>query len=485
MVAMNMDWAEKYRPKTLDDVVGNPQATSALRAWAESWEQGSPKKRAAVLIGDPGIGKTSSALALAREFGWGVVEMNASDLRNADAIKSVAKSGALNETFTDSGEYISTKHGGRKLIILDEADNIFGKEDYGGVAAITQTIRESKQPIILIVNDYYALTRKAPAIKNLSLEIKFSRIKKTSIVKLLRSICQNEDITVSNPTLSALAEHSAGDVRSAVNDLESLCLGKSKITEKDVTVLGYRDSSINIFKAVTGIFKATSYSKARESAFNLNEDPELLLLWIDENLPLEYKKSEDLASAYYSLSKASIYLGRVRRRQHYKLWGYANDLMTAGVALSKSNPYYGYTRYQFPSWLKNMSKSRGLRALQRSLSEKLSHNLHTSRYVAQTAIFPYFKYLFIHEEDFSVHAIRKMELGGDEIAYILGEDVDSIAVKHLIEESKKTQEQRKEEAAQSEALVWTEEGKGDDMNIDDESKSDKTPVKLQKNLSDF
>jgi replication factor C large subunit len=299
---MSIDWAEKYRPKKLNEILGNPTATNELRRWAESWERGIPKQRAVVLIGDPGVGKTSSALALAGEFGWGVIEMNASDLRNADAIRRIAMSGARNETFTDSGDYVSTRHGGRKLIILDEADNIFGKEDYGGVQAITTTIRETQQPIILIVNDYYALIRRSSSLKKLCLTIKFSRIHKASVVRLLRNICQNEDISVSNETLNALAEHANGDLRSAINDLESISLGKKKISEKDVTVLGHRDSSINIFKAITGIFKAQSYNKALESIYDLHEDPEHLLLWIDENLPLEYRIPDDLASAYYPLS---------------------------------------------------------------------------------------------------------------------------------------------------------------------------------------
>jgi len=85
-----MDWTEKYRPQSLDDVIGNPGAVSTLKMWAESWNNGIPEKRAVVLIGTPGIGKTTSAEALARDMGWSIIEMNASDQRNADAIEDVA-----------------------------------------------------------------------------------------------------------------------------------------------------------------------------------------------------------------------------------------------------------------------------------------------------------------------------------------------------------------------------------------------------------
>ena len=484
---MSQEWAEKYRPKHLSDVVGNPQAINDLREWAESWERGTPQKKAVVLMGDPGVGKTSSALALASEFGWGAIELNASDLRNADAIKRIATSGALNETFTDSGDFISTKKGGRKLIILDEADNIFGKEDYGGVQAIVMTIRETHQPIILIVNDYYALTRRSSAIKNMCKSIKFSKIQRTSVIKLLRNICQKEEITVSEETLRDLAEHSGGDLRSALNDLQSLSLGKTKITEKDVAILGHRDSSINIFKALQGIFRATSYKKAKDSAINLNEDPEHLLLWIDENLSLEYKKPEDLASAYQPLSKASIFLGRVRRRQHYRFWSYANDLMTAGVALSKSGSYGGYTKYQFPKWLSKMSKSRGSRSVQKSINEKLSSYCHTSRYVAQVEIYPFYRYLFEHEDEFNIHQIRQLEFDVEEIGFLLGESTDSPIVKKLVDKSKNketTKDEEEDKTMPEKQEKEHEEGQKDFLK-EEEPEPKKEPVLQQKNLTEF
>ena len=108
---MGDDWTELYRPQGLAEVVGNPKVIKDLQQWAISWEEGHPEYKAVVLMGPPGVGKTSAALALARDFNWGVVEMNASDQRNAEAIKRVAVRGSRSETFTDEGEFLSSKDG--------------------------------------------------------------------------------------------------------------------------------------------------------------------------------------------------------------------------------------------------------------------------------------------------------------------------------------------------------------------------------------
>ncbi len=183
---MASDWTELYRPDTLDEVYGNPKAVEDLRKWAIGWEKGTPKKKAVVLIGPPGVGKTSAAIALSNEFDWGLVEMNASDQRNANAINNIALRGALTDTFTNDGEFLSSRDGFKKVIVLDEADNIFGREDRGGIPAISKLIQKTKQPIILIVNDFYELKRRSSVITSQTLQIKFSRIKATTIIKVLR-----------------------------------------------------------------------------------------------------------------------------------------------------------------------------------------------------------------------------------------------------------------------------------------------------------
>src|SRR5207249_4666761 len=265
----SMSWAERHRPKDLDDIVANPTAVAELRKWAAAWQRGRPDKKAVILQGPPGIGKTSAALALAKEMGWSVVEMNASDSRNAEAIRKVATRGAVLQTFSDSGEFLRADQGGRKLIVLDEADNVFGREDRGGIGAIVETIQTSGQPIVLIANDYYGLTRRSSSLKRLSKTIKFQPIHDDAMKNILRTIATKEGVDVASEVLDVIDERSSGDLRSAINDVESLAIGKDAVRGTGTKALGYRDRERTIFPAIEEILRSGDARRAKDPATKL------------------------------------------------------------------------------------------------------------------------------------------------------------------------------------------------------------------------
>jgi len=126
--------ADRLRPTQLASVVGNPRARSELRAWAERWRtDGPPARRAVILAGPPGVGKTTAALAVAADMGWSVVEMNASDARNQSAIERVAGRASVSHSLGDTGEPGTRQ---RALILLDEADCLTGRVVEPGRATV-------------------------------------------------------------------------------------------------------------------------------------------------------------------------------------------------------------------------------------------------------------------------------------------------------------------------------------------------------------
>lgn len=473
-----LDWTEKYRPKLLKDVLGNAKAVSELKRWADSWVNNKPVKKAVILAGPAGTGKTSSATALANQYGWSLIELNASDARNMAKIKSVATTGALNQTFTVDGQYLLSKSGGRKLIVLDEADSLYegsasagGPEkkdmsDRGGKRAIVDTVENAQQPIILIVNDLYGLLKgSGAALRNSTITIKFFKLKEATIQQALRSIAEIEKVRLGPEVIETIARRSEGDLRAAINDFQSLAIGRDVVSMELVTSVGGRDMKLSIFDAVRDVFRGTSTSRIRNSFLNVDETPENILLWIDENLPFEYRRPEDLVNGFNMLSRADVFLGRVRRRQHYKFQGYSKDLMTAGVASVKQHTYSGWTKYNFPSWLKKMSVSKESRALYKGLSIKIGMYNHVSSKTVRSELILYFKQLFKADNEFAVNMITGLEFDRDEIALLLNEKPGSNRVKSLLEEVKRFVEIQQagdsptaSRTQEAEDAIWSKKG---------------------------
>lgn len=433
---MSQDWTEKYRPKSLSGVIGNPKAVGELKKWAEEWNKGTPKFRAVVLKGSPGIGKTTSAEALANDMGWGLVEMNASDQRTGDAIRAVALRGAYTDTFSDTGEFMSSSKGGKKLIVLDEADNLFGNADRNAIPAVVQLIRETKQPVILIVNDFYALSKKSSAIKSETLQIDFLKPTAAGMLKALRNIAVAEGIDATDDALKSIIDNSNGDMRAAVRDMESIAMGKTELRFEDTIELSNRIVRKSIYDLMYTIFRKNSPSEAKRLMSDVDEDPGTVLLWVDENLPREYKDRGDLVRGYEKLSRADIFMGRVMRRQYYGFWSYASEMMTMGVCSARRSSVLNRERFQFPGYMMKLSRTKGVRATKASACQKLADYTHNSTKRVASDVVPSLREITKNDEEFAAALVHEAGLEADELAYIMAVKADSKKVKEIMEKSK-------------------------------------------------
>lgn len=439
-------WTETYRPHRLAEIAGNSSAIKQLKDWADTWQKGKPKKKGAILVGSPGIGKTSAALALAMDYGWDVIELNASDQRNATAINKIVGHGSRADSFSSDGTYRSVNAGKLKLIVFDEADNLFGREDYGGAKAIVQALKETAQPIILIVNDYYELTRKASGIKQLAVTVRFSTPAFQQITDVLSRIAERESLEVSQEMLHNIAQNSGGDFRAAVNDLQSLSSLKHEDAEQVSESLGWRDIQPETYEALTEIFTSNDPKKARMSLMSLDETPDRIMMWIDDNLPRVIRDPSDRLNAIDALSHADIFLGWTTRRQYYGLWSYSSDMMSMGVCVSAGDRYQVYSdTLRFPEYLMLLSRTKAKRAAIGSLLEKTALAFHTSGQVSRDAIVPYLRGLFRQDHELAVQLTKEMELQAGDVALLQGVESDSDEVEKILAEASAEESENEKE----------------------------------------
>lgn len=405
MVMTSLDWTEKYRPQTLSQVIGHNKAVEELRQWAETWKKGIPKDRAVVIHGRAGIGKTTVAHALAHDMGWEVIELNASDQRTADIIEKVVGSASQMSTLEGGGR--------KRLVIMDEADNIHGTADRGGERAIVDLIKKTSHPIILIANELYEMS---PGLRGSVRPIQFNSVLSRSMIPALKRIAEAEGVTCGLGALEKIAQNAGGDLRSAINDLQAAAQGKTRLEPDDIAT-GERDTKENIFKIMVKIFKGTDIIEAHKATFKLDENPEDLIQWVDENLPLEYTAPGDLERGYYYLSRASLFLGRVSRRQNYNMWRYAGVLMTSGIMVARTNRYKGFVKYQPPSLWRKLGQTKGTRQVRDSIAKKIGTYCHVSMSYTRSQLLPFFRQALKNDE-YAPSVTALLGLEPEEIAFL-------------------------------------------------------------------
>ncbi|WP_101294698.1 replication factor C large subunit [Halegenticoccus soli] len=430
------DWTEKYRPRTLSAIRGNDKARDRLREWAESWDD---HREAVIVHGSPGIGKTSAAHALANDMGWETVELNASDQRTASVIERFAGRAAKNATLggsVGSDGAPGEAGGGRQLIILDEADNIHGNYDRGGTSAITRLVKEAGQPMVLIANEFYEMSR---GLRNACEDIEFRDVSARSIVPVLRDICRREGMEYDADALQRIADENSGDLRGAVNDLQAAAEGKDRLTVEDV-VTGSRDRTMGIFQFLDAVLKEQHPREALRSSYAVDETPDDLTKWVEENAPKVYE-GEELARAYEFLSNADRWLGRVRATQNYRYWRYAGDNLAAGVAAARDGTKGGWTRFGRPQFWPKSDKTGD------EIARKVGESAGVSVAIARREVLPYLAAMTHHckNRELTVAMAAAYEMDAAEVSYVTGSGESTKKVQSIVEEATELRERAMEE----------------------------------------
>src|SRR3989344_3991190 len=384
----NQTFAEKYRASRYNEIVGHEAAVEEVINFLKDF----PKRKALLLYGPPGTGKTSLVIAAARENNVDIFELNSSDLRNRTKLEEVLKPA--------SEQFSLFKKG--KLLLVDEVDGVTGS-DIGGIPELLRIIELSKHPIIITGNDVWQSKLSDLRAKCKMVEMK--ALNAGTIVNILNKVINSETIKADYTFLNKIAIKSQGDVRAALNDLQAYASGDLNF----VDLSEKRDLEDSIFNILRKLFKERS--NFLDLFDNTKMSIDEILLWIEENIPNEYK-NDALARAYYALGNADVFRGRIYKNQSWRFLVYQNIFQSAGISYAKKEVKAGFTKYERPKrilkiWLNNQKIAK-----KKSISQKYAKFVHcsTKRIMRD---FNILKPILMKE---SVQ--RQLKLGEDEIAYL-------------------------------------------------------------------
>jgi len=394
----------KYQPKKTDEIIGQDTAIRKLKDFVINFKK--QRKNAALIYGPSGVGKTISVHALANDLDLEILEVNASDVRNADQINSMIGSAVSQMSLFSKG----------KIILVDEVDGLSGMKDRGGLLAIIKLIEKSSFPLILTITNPWDY--KFNKLRRKTEMIEFTPLDYSNIFKILKKICDDEKIKYDEMILKGLARRAGNDARAAINDLETLTIEAKEFTKKSLEELGERNQQDTILNALFKIFKTTDPKVAIGAFENVKENLDEQLLWLDENLPKEYTKPEDLANAYDKLSKSDVFNRRIKRWQYYRFLVYINALITAGIAVSKKEKYKTHVQYKPTGKLLKLWWAKQKSMKKKAIAERIAEKTHSSKKEVIKNTLPHLQATFKKNKNFRDELINELGLSKEEAEWL-------------------------------------------------------------------
>jgi replication factor C large subunit len=363
------DWSQKYIPVRTEEVVGQKSAIETVKSFISNYR---PGDKPLLLHGPPGCGKNAIVHAVASESDFELIEINASDKRNAEAVRTIIGSASKQASLFNRS----------KVILVDEVDGLYGVQDRGAVPEMMRVINSSKFPMIFTANDPW--NKKLSSLRKGSKRVQLRKLTVDDLVSILKKICEAEGVGYDLVVLKQIAESSKGDARAAINDLQTLSSNKKKITLADTSALGHRETKKTISDVLSEIFKGSSKPTVFESCDMPLEEA---ILWIAQNLPNEYGSAEEVAEAYDRLSRADVMLGRIRRWQYWRFKYYASIFASMGVSSARKNAKNNWVTYKNPSRIIKLWRTKSIRVRRKEISKKVAEHCHCSTRIA-TRYFP-------------------------------------------------------------------------------------------------
>jgi len=328
-------WTEKYRPEDLEEMVGNDESRSKLQLWLRKWKPGA---RAALLVGPPGTGKTTTVHLVARKLGLVLVELNASDTRTKEKLSKKI------------GEAISSTSlfGGKSLIFLDEVDGLAGRADYGAIDFIKAAVKASENPVVMAAND--PDSDEVRKLGSATTRIEFRKPELSDVEERLRDIAKKEHAPMDRDEVAAIARAANGDMRAAINFLQS-------------GIPALKDEEKTAAEAVNEFFDAHDEKSALRALRSYPGQPREKLRDIFTAVSRSRVHEDRKVEALDVLSRADVLMGRMIRGRDWRLLRYLDAMLAAELwkALGDGGPRYTLDAAPWPLQLRIWNDSRKLK----------------------------------------------------------------------------------------------------------------------------
>jgi replication factor C subunit 1 len=205
-----------YRPKKIEDFVGNKNVIKSFIEWLLEWDPSNKKNKCALVSGLTGIGKTLLVELILKKHDYNIINLGLDDERDKDYMNNVIRPLLKTKKTFDGQENV--------LVVSD----IDSGGDYGFMSCLTDCIKETKIPIICICNNRYEQSIKP--ILNYCFDIKMSKPSYQDTYRLVYNIVVTEKIKIKESEVKELYEQSNGDIRFIINTIQfGLRKGKKNV----------------------------------------------------------------------------------------------------------------------------------------------------------------------------------------------------------------------------------------------------------------